>query len=184
MKMMVVRLCIALLSALFLFSSAQFANAQCTTQGALALALAQILGNDVTDEAQAVAALKAAGVKPVDDWQPGACVSEDIVKQLDEALKTAVAAGIVPGKDAAGALAYALETIGEGGMAGTLSSWPSWAARSGGAPMGGPGSGARDYRGGMEREIVQPEPEPVDSRLLPAPTARPSPPPPASPVTP
>lgn len=180
MKIKVIGPCIAFISVLLLLSSAQFARAQCTTQGALALALAQILGNDVTEEAEAVAALKAVGVKPAEDWQPGSCVTEDIVKQLDEALKTAVAAGFVPGADAAGALAYALESIGEGGLAGMLSSWPTWTARSGGAPMGGPSGGARDFRGGIEREIVEPEPEPEPDR----PPVRPRPPRPSSPVNP
>lgn len=92
--------------------SAREARAEPSKQGSLALALAQILNLDATSQEAAVAALHAIGVEPLGGWKPAELLTEEVVFQVEEALRLAVIAGRVPRDLGLGALARALNAIG------------------------------------------------------------------------
>jgi hypothetical protein len=100
------------------------ALAACTTQGAFALALAQILGFEVATQVAAISALDEIGILPVAGWQPEVCITAEVVVDLDQSVASAVAAGQLTEAQAEGAIAIALATLGKedlgrplGGMA-------------------------------------------------------------------
>lgn len=69
------------------------AKAECTTQGALAMGLAEMLKLNVTTADAAAAALAALGVAPDGGWQPGACLTPEVTAQVQAAYAEAVAGG-------------------------------------------------------------------------------------------
>jgi hypothetical protein len=71
-----------------LAGSASFGRAEeppCTTQGALALALADVLGIKVTEAQAAADALAALGVKPQDGWKVDECLTERVRIEIAQA---------------------------------------------------------------------------------------------------
>jgi len=69
------------------------AQTECTTQGALALGLAELLKLNVTSADAAVAALAAIGVEPDGGWKPGECLTPEVIAQVKAAYAGAVAGG-------------------------------------------------------------------------------------------
>lgn len=76
---------------LLVLGPAAQAKAECTTQGALALALAEMLKFDVTTTEAAVAALVAIGVEPNGGWKPEECLTPETTTQIRDAYARAVA---------------------------------------------------------------------------------------------
>lgn len=102
-------LAVLVVCGLILWPAAQ-AKAECTTQGALALALAEMLKFNVTTTEAAVAALAAIGVEPDGGWKPGECLTPETTAQIKAAYGRAAAER---GRNlAAGALDAALEALG------------------------------------------------------------------------
>jgi hypothetical protein len=60
------------------------AEEPCTTQGALALALADVLGIKVTTAQEAADALAALGVKPLLGWDVEACLSDAVSLEISQ----------------------------------------------------------------------------------------------------
>lgn len=56
----------------------------CTTQGALALALADVLGIKATSAQAAADALALLGVKPVSEWNVEACLTEAVQIEISQ----------------------------------------------------------------------------------------------------
>lgn len=54
----------------------------CTTQGALALALADVLGINVTSAQAAADALAALGIKPTLGWDVAACLTDAVALEI------------------------------------------------------------------------------------------------------
>jgi hypothetical protein len=156
---------------MLIFGTAAIASAQCSTQGALAIALAQLLGYDVQDDAAAIAALIGVGVQPEGGWQSTDCIDEAAVAQLNQSIQTAAAAGLLNAGDASGALAAALDAIGEHTLASDLSPWPSHLTASGDSPMGGRDKRHREPRGGVDQDL-QEEDETEDETVPPPPPRR------------
>jgi hypothetical protein len=69
------------------------AKAECTTQGTLALALAELLKLDATSAYAAVAALTALGVEPTGGWKTEECLTSETTAQIKAAYAATVAAG-------------------------------------------------------------------------------------------
>lgn len=88
------------------------ARSGCPTQGALAVALAQLLGlaSDKTTPQAAAEALRVIGIEPTLGWKLNECVGEEVVLQLDTDLKKAIAAGTVA-VDKSDAVAAALDLL-------------------------------------------------------------------------
>ena len=88
------------------------AQAECTTQGALALALAQMLNFDTTTADAAVAALVAINVQPDLGWKPEECLTPEVTAQVKAAYAAAAAdSGRTLDAGAAERAAQALGTI-------------------------------------------------------------------------
>jgi len=83
---------------------------ECATQGALALALAEMLKLKVVSAEAAAEKLSGFGIEPEDGWALDACVTEEVKANLAEDYRAAVAAGSVVG--AAGLVDSALKAIG------------------------------------------------------------------------
>lgn len=87
------------------------AKAECTTQGALAMGLAEMLKLNVTSADAAAAALAALDIAPTEGWLPGACLTPEVAAQVQTAYAEAVAGGraasLTPG--AVGAVLDALQ---------------------------------------------------------------------------
>lgn len=111
----------------------------CPTQGAFALALAQILGFDVTYGESAIKVLVDIGVRPDPEWDAGKCLTAAVIPDIEQDLKAAIDANLLDPRDVAGAIAYALDAIGATEIAGQ--GMPSLYPRSnphvGGPPMEG-----------------------------------------------
>ena len=105
-----------MLGAFVLFGSASIASAQCGTQGAFALALAQTLNIDVTTQEAARTALGKIGVQPDTGWSPTSCMNAEMVRQIQTALDNAVAAGDLTADQLDDALSIALASIGAGDL--------------------------------------------------------------------
>jgi hypothetical protein len=101
---------IATLCALGLGPAAQ-ARAECTTQGALALSLADLLKFNVTTTEGAAAALTAIEIKPDAGWDLPACLTPEVTAQVQAAYAAAVAAGGRWGRLAAGGFEAAIEAL-------------------------------------------------------------------------
>lgn len=86
------------------------AKAECTTQGALALGLAEMLKLNVTTADSAAAALAALGVEPNGGWKPGECLTPEVTAQVQTAYAAAVAGGR-SGNLAPGAVDAALDAL-------------------------------------------------------------------------
>jgi len=116
-------------------------KAECGKQGAFALALAQLLGHEVTGQDAAIEILTNVGVEPIGGWQPDACVTEEVAHEIDKGLKNAVAMGIFKPEEVAGIVALALESIGEGDIVLRMSTIPytylERGSRVGGPPLEG-----------------------------------------------
>ncbi len=69
------------------------AKAECTTQGALALGLAEMLKLNVVTADAAAAALAALGIEPQSGWKPAECLTPDIAAQVQAAYAEAIAGG-------------------------------------------------------------------------------------------
>jgi len=69
------------------------AKAECTTQGALALGLAEMLNLNVTTADSAAAALATLGVAPDAGWMPGECLTPEVTAQVQKAYAEAIAGG-------------------------------------------------------------------------------------------
>jgi hypothetical protein len=87
------------------------ARAECTTQGALALALADLLKFNVTTTEGAAAALSAIEIKPAAGWDLPACLTPEVTAEVQEAYALAVAAGGRWGRLAAGGFEAAIEAL-------------------------------------------------------------------------
>lgn len=87
------------------------AQAECTTQGALALALAQLVDKTVATAEQAVATLSALGVEPDGGWKPAECLTQEVIDQVTAAYAVAVAEGRRAGSLVAGNVGVALGLI-------------------------------------------------------------------------
>lgn len=87
------------------------AHAECTTQGAYALALAQVLNFNVTTVDAAVSALTGIGVAPDGGWKPEECLTDAVIVQVRAALDRAVAGGVLPAGIGKGAADKALEAL-------------------------------------------------------------------------
>jgi len=101
------------------------AAAECGTQGAFALAVAQLLGYEVTDNDAAMATLTNVGVEPNGGWDPEACMTEEVASEIDKDLNNAVAMGIFKPLDVAGVVILALESIGAGDVVQAMNSMPN-----------------------------------------------------------
>ena len=86
-------------------------RAECTTQGAYALALAQVLQFDVSTVEAAISALTGIGAAPDGGWQPEVCLTDAVALQVRAALERAVAAGAVPPGIGTGAASAAFEAL-------------------------------------------------------------------------
>jgi hypothetical protein len=86
------------------------AQEKCATQGALALALAEMLKLKVVSAEAAAEKLSEFGIEPEGGWALDACVTEEVKANLAEDYRAAVAAGSVVG--AAGLVDTALKAIG------------------------------------------------------------------------
>lgn len=85
---------------------------QCPTQGAVALAFAQIFGYEVDEVEEAVEALQDVGLV-TELWDPtDACVEAEFVKRVNQALRRAVAAGLLNHNEVSGAWELVFESIG------------------------------------------------------------------------
>jgi hypothetical protein len=69
---------LALCCALTVGSASQALAADCTTQGALALALADVLGTKTTSAQAAADALTVLGVRPTAGWNVETCLTEAV----------------------------------------------------------------------------------------------------------
>lgn len=69
------------------------AKAECTTQGALASGLAEMLKLNVATPEAAAAALAALDIAPDGGWLPGACLTPEVAAQVQAAYAAAVAGG-------------------------------------------------------------------------------------------
>lgn len=88
------------------------AQAECTTQGALALALAEMLNYDATTTEAAIAALVAINVQPDLGWKPEECLTPEVRAQVKASYAAAAAdSGRNLDAGAADRAAQALETI-------------------------------------------------------------------------
>jgi hypothetical protein len=105
-----------MLGAFVLFGFSSIASAQCGTQGAFALALAQTLNIDVTTQEAARSELGKIGVQPDGGWSPTSCMNAEMVRQIQTALDNAVAAGDLTADQLDDALSIALASIGEGDL--------------------------------------------------------------------
>jgi len=86
------------------------AQAECTTQGALALGLAEVLKLNVTTVTAAVTALTTIGVEPDGGWKPEECLTPEVTAQIQAAYAAAVAGGR-SGILAPGAIDAALDAL-------------------------------------------------------------------------
>ena len=145
---------------------------ECGTQGALALAMAQLIGIEAADQESAVRALEKIGVEPYDTWIQGECLTQEVVRQIDKALRQAVAAGLVGAEKTAGTMILALEAIGEGDL---ISGFP---------PVPPPFFGSAPPMGGPPLEGSGPVVEVPPESVLPPPPPPPRPKPPVSPAVP
>ena len=143
MKKFVVTMAVVLI-----FGPASIASAQCGTQGAFALALAQTLNFDVTTEEAARTELGRINVQPDTGWSPTSCMNAEMVRQIQTALDNAVAAGDLTADQLDDALSIALASIGEGDLISAAGGgWerPFYE----GSPLGGIPN-EREYREGSE----------------------------------
>jgi len=76
---------LALCCAFMIGPVSQARAAECTTQGALALALADVLGIQVTSAQAAADALTALGVAPEHGWAVDACLTEAVALEISQA---------------------------------------------------------------------------------------------------
>ncbi len=109
-----VAVCLAVACALVAGSAGESraqSNAQCTTQGAFALALAQVLKFEVTTVEAAVSALSGIGVMPDGGWRAEECLTDAVSAQVRLALDQAMASGAVPPSVGTGAVAGTLEAL-------------------------------------------------------------------------
>ena len=132
----------AVICALFLMTmTPALAAAECGTQGAFALALAQLLGYEVTDQGAAMATLTNVGVEPTGGWSPEACMTEEVANEIDRDLKNAVGMGIFTSEEVEGVVLAALASIGEGKIAEAMTRMPNpyigQRSRVGGPPLEG-----------------------------------------------
>lgn len=88
------------------------AETDCTTQGALALALAQLVDKSIATTEQAVQTLSALGVEPDGGWKVAECLTREVIAQVTAAYGAAVAAGRREGGLVAGQVGVALELLG------------------------------------------------------------------------
>lgn len=88
-------------------------RAECTTQGALASGLAEMLKLNVATPEAAAAALAALDIAPDGGWLPGECLTPEVAAQVKAAYDAAVsggrAANLVPG--AVDAVLESLQTV-------------------------------------------------------------------------
>lgn len=114
MKRKIVVGCAAFLFAVAgIVTAATTARSECKTQGALALAMAQLLGvaDEKTTPLNAADALKGLGIEPTAGWRLNECIAEDVVIQVDTDLKKAIADKIVAA-DKSAVVLDALQAIG------------------------------------------------------------------------
>jgi hypothetical protein len=93
------------------FSTAARAKAECTTQGAMALALAEMLKLNVTTADAAVTALAALGIAPDGGWKVEECLTAETTAQIRAAYAAAVTKAGGAGNLTAGAFDAALESL-------------------------------------------------------------------------
>jgi hypothetical protein len=87
------------------------AAARTVTQGQFALALAQVLGIEVTGIEQAVTALNGMKIAPVQGWVPESVITTQVAWELEAAVKRAVAAGLLKPIVADGAVQTAAASL-------------------------------------------------------------------------
>lgn len=83
------------------------AEANAVTQGDFALALAQVLGMEVTTIDLAVSSLEDVKIQPDDGWIKPDPMTDEIIAQLEQAIEKAVRAGLIKRRIAEGAIAAA-----------------------------------------------------------------------------
>lgn len=83
-KLGVIAVVLAMCCALFVGFAPQARAAACTTQGALALALADLLGIKGTSAQEAADSLAALGVKPKLGWNVEACLTEEVTLEVKQ----------------------------------------------------------------------------------------------------
>ena len=168
---------VACLACLFLISIGSVPRhgwaQECPTQGAFALALAQILGFDVTYAESATRSLDGIGIKPDPEWTPDECLTAAVIPEIEADLKAAVNANLLDPRDVSGAVAYALDAIGAAGLIGQ--GMPSLYTRSVPHVAGPPLEGSRG-------ELPVTSPPPPGPPPVPPPTTTTRPP--ASPFIP
>ncbi len=81
--------------------------AAAVTQGQFAVALAQVLGFDVSTVSEALAAMATIQVQPDAGWAIEKPVTRDTYREIENAIKRAVAAGLLTPDRAEGAMAAA-----------------------------------------------------------------------------
>ena len=128
---------VAVCAVLLMMIRPGLAAAECGTQGAFALAVAQLLGYEVTDHDAAMATLTNVGVEPKGGWDPQACMTEEVAGEIDKDLKNAVSLGIFNPQDVAGVVILALESIGAGDVVQAMNRMPN-PYLGGGSRVGGP----------------------------------------------
>ncbi len=82
------------------------------TQGDFALALAQILGMEVSIPQEASEALSKVNVQPEDSWNLGDVIVVGVIQQVESDLNKAVALGLVSSEAARGAIVAAASAVG------------------------------------------------------------------------
>jgi len=75
---------LALCCSLTVGSASRAFAAECTTQGSLALALADVLGNKATSAQAAADTLAALGVTPTQGWSVEACLTEAVSLEISK----------------------------------------------------------------------------------------------------
>ncbi len=80
----VIAACLALCCVLLVGTVSQVRAEECTTQGALALALADVLGIEVTSAQAAADTLAAMGVAPVMGWNVEACLTDEVSLEISK----------------------------------------------------------------------------------------------------
>jgi len=80
---------LAFCCALVVGPASQTRAEECTTQGALALALADVLGIQVTTAQAAADALALRGIKPKLGWNVEACLTDEVLQEVKKAFANA-----------------------------------------------------------------------------------------------
>jgi len=84
-KLGVIAVALVFLCAMLVGPASQARAEECTTQGALALALADVLGIKVTSAQAAADALVLRGIKPDEGWAVEVCLTDAVLQQVKTA---------------------------------------------------------------------------------------------------